>query len=602
MTSDADPFGSTSSWLDEPPYGLSNYERRRANGQRVTRRGNAVTYTLLTDDSATRKSDPEDSGFRPVPAKGALNIDVTLDEGVWVKEEQRASVRIILPQLDIGGQKFRVIGYLQHASADAKDWRVTRQEVLPLTAQALAAIIDTAEANYVTRVFASVWLTDVDRTAAVPVLVRAASPLRGGELLAACLRLLARIGDPSLGEKALSLLAEKEAPNGIRRLSALYLGEIHLGSALDALSEAARDEDKTVSTAAVDALGTFGGDHAADVLLGLLRDRGLGDRERRTATATARAGNTKTLAVLQEMAVERKVVLDALADSGRSELFPFFEQRLRLAERREEWRVAQLRGLRLSGGPRAVPLLLGLLRVEGPPAASAPTTTAPVVDALIALNAAEAVGELEHLAEAEHLPALQTLAGMKQFAARDALLRRATGAQGPALRIIVKGLSDHWASDGVPVFVASLISGDSDTLQAGLVGLRRSADSTQSPAIIPFLSHPESKVRWEAASAIRALGPGAETARLLAIIVDHTDEVVVNRLVSALIDAPWKDSRSVPLLAQHLADRAGDIRFHMIRLMQQVAGASMGPKDLSEFQRTPGEWVRKWSEWADTVR
>jgi hypothetical protein len=271
--------GGASSWPDlVGKYGLSNCDVHFADGEWFRRRG---SMTIFTTGTARRRgpgssSDPETVGFGPL-AKGAeLPIKLTVEEGTWVKDELRASVRVVFPELEVttarGPERFRLVAYFQRPVAPQTAWTANRTELIQVAREELARLLEVPETNLVTRVLAANWLAQADPTAAAEVLTRVAQPLQEGQLLATSLELLTELKRPEVADHALALLDTPEGPNGIRRLAALYLGTVKHEKAFASLVKAAKGEDDAVAGGAILGLGAWGDARAVGELLALLRD------------------------------------------------------------------------------------------------------------------------------------------------------------------------------------------------------------------------------------------------------------------------------------------------------------------------------------------
>lgn len=252
-------------------YGLSNFEVRFTNETKRSRRGSTITRTFPSEKRANKQTDdPEYLGFGTLPAGVTRSLETTLDQGAWLKDEFRASVRVVLPELQVGTgdhtRRARLIAYFKRTGLYRKSWTVDRTELIVLETEELAGLLQIAETNPVTRILAANWLAELDPKAAAQPLCRVARGLRQGELLACCLMRLTETGGSGLESHAVRLFRDEDTPNGIRRLAAKYLGKMRHEPALNALIAAVEEDDEPVASGAIEALAKMGGPRATAAL------------------------------------------------------------------------------------------------------------------------------------------------------------------------------------------------------------------------------------------------------------------------------------------------------------------------------------------------
>jgi hypothetical protein len=287
---------------------------------------------------------------------------LTLRMGRWVPDGNVASVRIALPELRFatpsGDDRYRLVAHFQGAGEGP--WTVARQELIPLRLAALAPLLEVPETDLVTRVLAANWLPGADRGGAREPLLRAARPLRDGNLLYACLVQLTGLKAVGLGDHARALLATADGPNGIRIQAARYLAAVRDRAALPTLVAAAGDKDDDVATAAIEALGALGGADADAALRTLLAGTTPEKRLEEIAKALLAIGRPESVRDLERRADGgNKAVMSALADAGSPETFAWFE-RLAAQPISPGWGGLVARGLSRAGKEKAITPLLRL--------------------------------------------------------------------------------------------------------------------------------------------------------------------------------------------------------------------------------------------------
>lgn len=579
----------------------------------------------------------------------------TFEQGTWLRDELRQSVRLVLPELCVrtaeGKYKFRLTARFRKPRGRDSRWNLDSQELVPLRQERLRGLLLTPETNQVDKILAANWLAETYREQAVPHLVEASQPLREGQLLATCLVLLTTLNGRGLESHAIDLLRDPQFPNGVRGSAATYLAAVHHEPALELLITAARGNDNVVASRAIFALGTFGGARAGDALLALFRDQKFSGRHSEIASALARSKWPEGIRALEESAQNGNTdAMQALVQAGPPESFDFF---VTMAGKlvRGEWRpkaswfeqdagnmgamgihesksagkardwVAQ--GLRACGGTKALPMLLQMLERDDPPAQNSPLETDELVRVLTDLDAPEATPRLVELACAGNLRAVQVLAGSANESVRGPLAEIAQSKAGTALHIALDGLRNHWAAASVDVFAKYLNHQDEQIVGIAIDGLRKSKNRRAAVLLLPLLTQPEVSLSRRAAWALCGIPLDDALPRIAEALFQADDGMLIDDLAKALILAGWDDRTAVPRLGHKLAQiRGGEPsaaptymggmanmsdfeeqgRYPIVRLLRALSGETMGPKDRNEFDQDPEGWVRKWVDWARRQR
>jgi HEAT repeat protein len=580
-------------------YNLSNSCTIYVDGFMYTKLGNYGQATYISHEGkGERNPDPEYLGFGDLPQKGKVPFKFTLDQGVWLIEHDRSSVRVVLPELtaQTGSTPmlFRLIAYFERPSDGEEAWTMSRTELVRLDRQVLLKLLETPENNYISRIFAANWLAQVDPSGTGPVLARVVGPSRQGHLLSVCLELLTQLKANQLGDHCVDLLMDEEVPNGIRRLAAQHIGTIKYDVGLTALVYAAKLEEETVSNSAIKSLGTYGGEEAGKTLISFFSNKKYNDRQEMIADSLAKSRASFAIPELQKFAEKgNKPAMDALVDAGAKDSFDFFLSMLQ-AGKHKDWRDKLIRGLRRSGEDRAIPVFLDLIKKESQPEEDSPLSTCTVVDEMIKLEPQVAADDLARLAQEGNLRAAQVLAGSNNQVCRDAVMQLVPTAQGPMFRILLDGLADNWPDAGRQIFTDALGKKDSEVVETAIQGLVNSNDMSALPRLIPLLHHETSGIRKKAASAIEDLGPGDSGEEIFAAIIATEDDEVARPLVTALIEAKWQKKDATEILAAKLRETKKDMSFQTIRLMRHLADSPMGPENYSDFREDQKGWVDRW--------
>lgn len=294
---------------------------------------------------------------------GAIHtFTLKLRMGKWLEDDALANVRLVLPEVHLGGtQRYRLIAHFGKGAAGT--WNVERQEVVRLDADELTKVLRTVRDPVMLNLAAN-WLYEVAPDRAAGPLADVAKDRREGALLFTCLHRLTELKSPQLAIPARALLVDRAAPPAIRNQSARYLGAIKDALGHSAVIAAANGDDEQLTLAAVEALGDYATPEANQALLALLNKN-----NPRTAGAVAEAlvkvndrGTMKTLE--QKARAGDKTVLEALAYYSGPDQFEFFQGLARTTPMAGTERYVAT-GLARTGKERAVPLLLDLVRKSG---------------------------------------------------------------------------------------------------------------------------------------------------------------------------------------------------------------------------------------------
>lgn len=600
---DNDGLASLLGTRDAPSYsayGISNYEEYQDDGSSLKRRG--PLFTFGGGGSGKDNSKGASMGFGTLGPRETRSLRVTLEEGSWVKEDYRNSVRVALPELSVqtthGAERFRLVVYLDKTPAKEQQWRAARTELIGLNATDLTSLLMVPETNLVTRVFAANWLAQLDRQRAIGPLVEVGRTLRQGQLLASCLELLMGLKGRGLEDHAVGLLGEEDLPNGIRNLAARYIGRVKYERGVQALVAAAKGKDDLVAGGAIDGLGAVGGERAGEALLLLLRTPDQASRHGQVASALAMTKTPSALRALEELTLQgNKQAAEALIQGGASQSFDFFRGLARKAKDKE-WGDIAARGLRACGGQQAVAPLLELLQKEAPPPTESLQQTSTVVTEMVALNAPEAVPELSRMARGGNLRALQVLAGYKHKSAQAPLRQIVRTGSQPQLGIALAGLADNWSATSVDLFRTALRAPDREIRQIAIRGLGSSKDAAAVPLLLPLLKTNKDDVSYQVVSALGQLPVGSYAPQFVEALLVTDENNVASGLVTCLIDSGWKDRSAIRRLGNKLKGSKDDMRFPMIRLLRHLSGNVMGPESYAEYNERAAEWFRRWCEWA----
>jgi HEAT repeat protein len=541
------------------------------------------------------------AGFGSVTPGKSWQLDRVLEQGTWLRDELRAGVLVVLPELRVattsGVQRFRWLAYFQKPPTGTT-WPLGNQRLIPIEKDGLVKLLQSPESNLVTRVLAANFLTETFPKEAIAALSATATALSEGDLLASCLGLLANLKAEGVGPHALTLLQNNALPNGIRQRAARYLGATKHEPALEPLIRAARDKDGVVASAAVSALGDFGGQRPADALLALLRDSTQSQRHQQIAASLAQTKHAPAVATLQTLAGSgNQNALDALVNAGLPETFDFFVVLAnKTKDRNQQDKIT--RGLRNAGKEKAFPVLLDMLEKDTLPPPKNHYEVSTLVQELAKTITAETQPVVVKLARSGKVRAMQVLAQAKHESVREPLTELAASTSGVSQRIVIEGLAQHWAAQSVDAFAAALKSADDEVVQSAIRGLGQSKDARTFDLLLPLLEHRKDQVRQSAGYAIQNHSAGPHAAKVAEILLKTSDAQLTSSLVKVLIDADWKDKTAIAKLGVKLQSTKNYQHYDHNRLLRHLSGNAMGPADANEFYGDEQGWTRRWVEWA----
>lgn len=582
-------FLGTSSVTTPSTYGM--YHNWETNGNRMTISGSMYHMSFGAGGG---------SSFGSVQPGKTWQVERVLEQGTWMRDELRTGVLIVLPEARVktktGIEKFRTLAYFQKPTG-GKTWALGNQRLIPLEKDGLQKMLEAPESTLVMRILSANFLAESHPGDAAAPLAAVAKGLNEGDLLATCLDLMTNLKGAGLGPHALTLLQKKTAPNGIRDRAARHLGAIQYAPALDLLISTARDNDRNLASAAIAALGDFGGPRAVDALLGMLKDA-RSDRHNQVAANLARTKDPRAIAALKELAgTGNPSALDALVDAGLPETFAFFVDLSKKARSREE-RDKITRGLRKSGKEKAFPVLLEMLEAD---TLAAPKNTYDVdtlVQELATLVTPTTQQRIVALARAGNLRAVQVLAQSKDESVWEPLTELSGKTTGVGLRIVMHGLSQNWPKKSADVFAKALGNPDEEVVQSAIRGLEQSKDTRTVGLLLPLLGHNKEPVRRAAGWSMQQFPAGDKIGEIAQALLKTTDDQLVAGLVKMLIDGKWQDKSAIPKLGDKLRTAKDYTRYEVIRLLRHLSNNAMGPNNSTEYYQDPEGWARKWIDWA----
>lgn len=508
------------------PYGLANnFQIHFASGQAFLRRGtryqkddgqetldNGKTF-VPREGGPQFGSDTEDptTGYGPLGPQQTRQFSLYLDQGVWLREEERDRVTVILPEIVVANQpreRYRLVAHFQKPPPNKGEWPVVRYDLVRQDAGELAGVLETSTANPVLRIGAANWLAETAPENCREPLLRVGRSLQEGRLLGTCLELLIERKATGLEEHALQLLQGQQAPPEIRGLAALYLGVLRHGPALSSLIRTAGDASDAAALGAIHGLGAYG-PPAAGALLDLL---GSAPPPRAPAVSEnlvfTGAKTPALLAGVQQLAdKDNQAAMHALIKSGYPENYAYFQSRAG-TERRPEWKALVAWGLIKTGGDKALQAVLDMLRQDTPPPASDPLQTNELVYALRGWPSATLNLGLLDLARGSNLRAVQVLAGLPQEGAMVALTVIARTGTEPQVLIAIDGLAQHWSRQSIAVFREALPQANKTIVKRAIDGLGNAGDPAAAAWLTPYADHADADVRAATEQALKKLKPG----------------------------------------------------------------------------------------------
>lgn len=407
---------------------------------------------------------------------------------------------------------------------------------------------------------------------------------------------------PELGPFALEILNDPNRRAEDRQQAARYLGAVRYQVGFDQLVAFATDSDLTVNYAlrngAVEALGTYGGQQAADTLLEVLRNPALASFHRQAAEQVIRTRVSAAIRKLEQVAAGgNRPTLDVLVQAGLPESFDAFAQMTR-TEKRNDWLDQIVCGLKNCGGEKAIPVYLHLLTETGPRPADYPLAHSVLVDQFIALNAPQAIPELSRLARQGNHQALQILCSFDRQSAFEVVSEIASRATGAELEIALDGLANKWPEKGVNQFKKALNSTEPRIVQIAIRGMERSNSGALIASLLPLLQRQDDQIVRQVNQCLSEKPPGSHAAEYVQIILSNDQSERVWGLVSSLIENNWSDPTAVKPLGKKLRIATGDMRFQIIQLLRHLSGKTMGPEGYHEYQKDAEGWTQRWVDWS----
>lgn len=530
----------------------------------------------------------------------------------WVYEDVRSSVCVVLPEFQVKGtdglSRFRLMVYFEK-SRENDSWIVDTQRLILLEPDGLSRMLTDPSSNMVTRVLAANWLVERFPEAAPAPLIKTATPLLEGQLLGSCLELLTLLKAKGLESHAAELVQNQTLPNGIRAWSAEYLGAVGHAPSLALLKETTADVDSVVVNGAITGLGWLGGQEAIDALAAILNNPDRFDYHSSAANSLARTKAPEAIRLLQDLATRpqdpdvgfygsspRDVAMQALIDAGNPDTFDFF---VRLAESNADptRRDSIARGLASTGGDKAVPILMQMLKDAAPPT-EAELYGDGLVDVFVGMDNPKITPDLAELARIGNVRAARILARSYNDSVREPLTELAGQSTGDVLVAVVEGLANNWAQQSVAVFAKALTNADARIVRAAIQGVQYSNDKEALALLLPILEHTDPDARSNASWAIRELAPKPHVPKLVEIFLKTSDSQVISACAELLIAGEWKDASAIPNLVEKLQTVNEFERYNLIRLLRHLSGNAMGPKDENEWYEDPEGWYNKWVDWA----
>lgn len=519
----AEPFGLGDNYLvfgDDGDLVHVRGPRTRINNLERRPDGGATVFDAPPSISDNPGEDPTKS-FGTLGPKQARPVRLHLSQGRWLPQEALKQVFVVLPEISVSGQapsgsaagadraaqteRFRVVVQFRPA-AGGRSWEPCALQIIGVEAEEMARLLENADTNLVVRLCLANWLMDIAPEKGSATLSRVASGLQGEPLLATCLQLMAEAKTPGMERQAQELMRQAKAPAAIRCWCAVYLGVLKHEPGFKALVTALDDRDPEAVEGAIHGLGAYGGPAASRILLERLRKAKLPDE---TALLADNLLFTKdhsphVLKGLIDLAERGNVeVLEAMAQSGPPQLFPFFQAR---ARHEKKWQAIVVQGLCRTGGEKAVPVLLNMLEKDPPP--QSPSQRSELVESVVAFASLESpsfVAGIVRLAEKGNLSALQVLAELRDEAARPVLTRLARMGTPAQAEIAVEGLVENWPGESFATFREALKTNRPAIVCLALQGLGRSQTAAARALITPYLTHANNEVRSAAGAAVRDL-------------------------------------------------------------------------------------------------
>jgi len=583
-------FGRKSSIASPESYGLGgNYE---IEGNRTNHGGGMIRYSV-------GRAKPQDSLGTCLPSQ-PWTLKRDFPQFSWIRQESCSDVCLVLPELIVntadGQKRFRLLAYFAKPQSGAK-WTPREQQLFPVDLEELKTRLSSGGSNVITKVMAANWLAERFSKEAPAALTAAGRRHREGQLLATCLMLMNRLEAKGLEDHAANLLKDEKAPNGIRAMCARYLGAVDHTPALQALIATSGHKDRVVATASIAGLGRLGGPEAVNTLTKIFQDSSRSKQHRFAADALAATKDPAAIEFLKKrIAAKDEDALKALVAAEIPETFDYFVSLSK--QDLEPKRLGDVaRGLKASGGPKSLPVLLTLLS-KAAPLPKGNSYGDALTRVLVELDLPAATSELTALARQGNLRAAIVLAESKNDSVEQPLIDLARNASAEVRRTAVRGLTRRDAAKHVDVFALAVQSTDTAVIQAGIAGIRESKTPRRSELLLPLLDHQDSGVRNAAANGIEKISGGSQLDRVANVLIATDDNSVVSDCVRLLIDAQWSDKSRIGQIGKKLEAAKSYERYDLVRLLRHLSGDAMGPKDSREWYSDSKGWCEKWVAWA----
>ena len=582
-------FGQESPIVGPSSYGLeNNYEQA---GHRVNQGGGRVNFSFFGWQG---------DSFGEVTSGESWTLEREFPEHTWLRDP--TDICLVLPEMQVessdGVERFRMLAYFS-APGEGNVWSFREQRLVPVNPEELRKVLSDPAASVVMKVLAANWLAqNFPKEAGAPLVV-AAARLRQGQLLFSCLLLLKNLKASGLEGHTLELLQDKQTPNGIRSMSAQYLGAVRHAPSIEQLEKATADIDSVVKSGAIRALGAMGGGRAVQTLKAILNDKQRDDDHSVAAVSLAAIKDADANRALQDAINSgNQPALKALTEAGPPEMFEYFVglvEKVKDSDQRDHL----ARGLKAAGQDKALPILLQMLE-QAEPVSDKNFDGDGLVRVLVEMDKPAATATLTRLATAGNLRATLVLADSKNASVEAPLKTLATNGPSAVRRAALKGLQEHWSATNIDVFATSIGNSDLEIVRIAIDGIKESKSPRAVELLIPLLEHSDESVRWAAARAIEGSPLGDHASRVASVLVRSGDRTVVAACAKSLLAAKWRDPNAIPLMAKKMRDlKQEDIQYEFIALLKHLSNSALGPKDQEEYWHNRDGWHKKWAEWAN---
>lgn len=581
-------------------FGVSNFDSWNHEGGRMIREGGTITFTFGAADT---NAESANAVFRPLDRGEVRPIFLELTQGVWIRDEHLASVRVVLPYLTArtpeGDVSVVPVAFLQKEGDQA--WRVARCKLYRIESDALGQLLAASDADVITRLQAAVWLAESFPERAGAFILPVASTLRQGYLLHTCMQVLAALRVPGAESHADSLLSDAALPNGIRSSAAEYLGAVRHTGSVERLAAAARDVDKGVSAQCVLSLGQIGGPAASSNLMVLARAPGNEDLRKKAIAQLGRVRAPEADAYLKAQVADEKLeALQALVDANRVDLFAYYQGLL--ATTNTALRNVAIHGLADGPPEQAVAALMALLAEQ--PVSDAPKSPLPsaVVQTLITMKPTNQVARLTEMARTGHAPAAEVLVALSPVT-DDLVVSLAREVQEPhTLAVLLAALDRKYVPAHDRIFLDRLQHADARVVKAAINGLSGHKESSAHLPRLLALAAQDARedVREAARQAIRTTRPGGQADALVAAVLQPVRRDTAEAAVASLINADDLDPALFGKVARALDGASATNAYPLIVLLRRLGQGSGPPYNTATFDSSPDKWIAQWRGWAAT--